>query len=143
MVSKMQIMKSIYKKLLNMPSVPPEMGGILGSKNNVIDEIKFDRKITSCESGIYVPEVKILNKYIQEWNERGIQFQGFFHTHAFNWSELSQNDKEYIVCIMKAMPEVVNQLYFPLVFPNSHVRGFLAKKVNGDIEIIEDVIEVV
>lgn len=44
---------------------------------------------------------------------------------------------------MKAMPEVVNQLYFPLVFPNSHVRGFLAKKVNGDIEIIEDVIEVV
>lgn len=25
-----------------MPSVPPEMGGILGSKNNVIDEIKFD-----------------------------------------------------------------------------------------------------
>ena len=78
MVSKMQIMKSIYKKLLNMPSVPPEMGGILGSKNNVIDEIKFDRKITSCESGIYVPEVKILNKYIQEWNERGFNSKDFF-----------------------------------------------------------------
>lgn len=105
-----------------MPSVPPEMGGILGSKNNAIDEIKFDRKITSCESGIYVPDVKILNKYIQEWNERGIQFQGLFHTHAFNWPELSQDDKEYIVCIMKAMPEVVNQLYFPLIFPSSHIR---------------------
>ena len=44
---------------------------------------------------------------------------------------------------MKAMPEVVNQLYFPLIFPNSHVRGFLAKKVKGDIEIIEDMIEVI
>ena len=84
MISKMQIRKSTYKKLLNMPSVPPEMGEILGSKNNVIDEIKFDRKITSCESGIYVPDVKILNKYIREWNKRRIQFQGLFHTHAFN-----------------------------------------------------------
>ena len=134
----MKINQCIYEKLLRLPNVPPETGGILGSKNGEIDTMILDVTKPSCHGGIYVPNVSFLNECIAGWNENGIVFQGIFHTHALNWPDLSSEDKEYIVKIMNAMPDSIQKLYFPLVFPSDFIRIFSAERKKGEIFISEE-----
>lgn len=134
----MIIKKEIYELLLKCPQVPPEIGGILGGKDYIIDNMIAD-KGKQFTSGIkYVPNVDFINRTISTWNDSGIDFYGMFHTHSQRWTTLSCEDKKYIEVIMKAMPNEVESLFFPLVFPGCIVKAFRAVKNCGKIYIVEE-----
>ena len=139
----MKISQSIYGQLIQLPCVPPEIGGILGSRENVIDRIVIDANKPSCHNGVYVPNVSFLNSCIEKWDNENIVFEGIFHTHAVNWPDLSSADKNYIALIMNAMPDAVQRLYFPLVFPSYFIKVFLAAKSEKHISITEEDVEIV
>ena len=46
----MDISSIVYKKLLSLHPVPPEIGGILGGKDNTITEFIIDEGIPYCLS---------------------------------------------------------------------------------------------
>lgn len=139
----MKISQKIYEQLLQLPKVPPETGGILGSKHDVIDKMIQDSSKLSLSNGVYVPNVSFLNHCIEKWTQEKIAFQGIFHTHALNWTDLSTDDKAYIVEIMRVMPATVMRLYFPLVFPSDFITAYVAEKENDQILIKKDVLEIV
>jgi hypothetical protein len=138
----MLLKKYVYTQLLNCSAVPPETGGILGMTDNIIDVVAFDNGI-STNSCIYSPDISVLNNIISKWEEEGIIFSGMFHTHILKWSELSINDKKYIERILIAMPITINELYFPLVFPNNFIKGYVAYKIDNKVCISEDDIKIV
>lgn len=137
----MKISRQIYEQLLQLPAVSPETGGILGSSGEEIDTMIIDTNQSSCCNGIYTPDVSFLNRCIEKWTAEGIVFMGMFHTHALNWPTLSSEDKKYIQLIMKAMPNFVDRLYFPLIFPSNHMKVFQAIRSEGQIVITEDGVE--
>ena len=139
----MKITSEIYKLLLECPQVPPEIGGILGGKNDIIEKMIVDEGKKSCIGIQYVPDVMFINKCIGEWDDLHIEFYGMFHTHLDRWKTLSDRDKEYIKRIMNVMPGQVEDLYFPLVFPKNKVKFFKAVKSNNKIHISEEKIEIV
>jgi len=139
----MKISRYVYDQMFQLPCVPPEIGGILGSKNEEIDELVFDITEPSYFNGIYVPNVSFLNKCIDKWLDEGITFRGMFHTHALNWLELSSDDKKYIIQIMNAMPDSITKLYFPVVFPLNFIRDFYAEKRDDQIIILEEELKIV
>lgn len=78
----MLITESLYNLLYNLPSAPPEMGGLLGQSKNTINTIFVDSgKISFRKSCQYVPNELLLNQTISDWDAQGIIFKGIFHTH--------------------------------------------------------------
>ncbi len=47
---------------MNMPEVPPELGGILGCVNGIICDVFFDNQYLTMSSAIYKPNIVTLNK---------------------------------------------------------------------------------
>lgn len=130
----------IYRKLLDdilnsMPLKPPEVGGIIGGKEGKVCVWKFDRG--NAERGcIYVPNVSYINSVIDVWIENDYDFMGILHVHYGGSKFLSDGDKKYIETIMKSMPSVVKQLYFPIVVqPERKLVSYKAIK-NSQDEII-------
>lgn len=139
----MKIVESIYQELLykTEPAIP-EHGGILGCKNSIIITVHHDKGIQT-DSGSYQPDIAALNRIISIWQQKGIQFGGMFHTHFITWDALSEADKEFITIIMKAMPDSLKNLYFPLVFPNNKIIPFLASRKKDGISITKDIINII
>lgn len=143
----MRLTRKVYDSLISCPPVPPEVGGILGAEDKgVISHIYIDRGRPCERGGMYIPRTDILNRILEEWNERGIEFMGMFHTHAPMWNNLSKGDKEYIRDILEAMSvdnedtSAVCSLYFPLVFPQSHILACMVELKEGSLSIgCEDV----
>lgn len=75
------IYSDVYDKLVSVPYAPPEVGGILGIKNEVIINCFFDLKNVTYSSYCYIPDVKGINEKIVQWSKVGIQFCGIFHSH--------------------------------------------------------------
>lgn len=126
-----------------MPAVPPETGGILGSIDDIICRVVFDTKNTYTESAIYVPDICLFNKCISKWAENSIEFGGIFHSHPYLQNYLSDADIEYIHKIMRELPESINKLYFPIVFPNSEIISFRAERSKNNIMIFNDNIVII
>ncbi len=121
--------------------MPPETGGILGSSaGQKIDRVIMDEPhISRGRMCSYSPNVAFLNKNIEIWQNDGIVFQGIFHTHFMNIETLSLADKEYITAIMKAMPNDVEYLYFPVfVLPKRKLISFKAVMKSENVEIYHD-----
>lgn len=140
----MKISREILYEILNcMPSIPPEAGGILGGKEGKISLWKYDK---GCSEGgcTYSPNVNILNRVIAEWIEQGYDFMGILHVHFGGSAVLSDGDKRYIEKIMRAMPEYITNLYFPIVVqPDRRVVSYMAcKDMPGNITILENETEV-
>ena len=71
------ITESLYNLLYNLPSAPPEMGGLLGQSKNTINTIFVDSgKISFRKSCQYVPNELLLNQTISDWDAQGIIFKG-------------------------------------------------------------------
>lgn len=140
----MKISREILSEILNcMPSVPPETGGILGGKDGKICLWKYD-KGCSGSGCVYSPNVNILNRIIAKWIEQGYDFMGILHVHFGGSVTLSDGDKRYIEKIMRAMPENINNLYFPIVAqPDKIVVSYMAcRDMSGNIAILENEVEV-
>ena len=140
----MKIKKEVYEKILySCPTVPPEIGGILGGSFGIIDTVVFDAGEKVLDSAVYVPDVNMLNNVLIEWQEDGISFYGLFHSHPSTQETLSQDDIEYITMIMHNLAQTVSQLYFPIVIPKSHIIFYKAINQNHNISITRDNIKIV
>lgn len=139
----------IYKKTLNeilnqMPLVPPEAGGIIGGKEMKVCLWKYDMGYS--ERGcLYSPNVNFLNEVIVEWIEKGYDFMGILHVHFGGSKNLSDGDKKYIEKIMKAMPNSIEKLYFPIVVqPEKQFFSYIAyRSFSHKIVIDTDEVKVV
>lgn len=141
----MIIKESIYLKLLDCYSAPPpEGGGILGMKNNVVCEYFHDNSSRIAEKAIYVLDVETLNRKIDEWQKLGIEFSGIIHSHMLGQNTLSSGDIEYIKQMFNNIPECVDELYFPIIIPEAkQVISFVAKRSEKDVIVQQDEIHII
>lgn len=139
----------IYRNILNdilsqMPTTPPEAGGIIGGKKGEICIWEFDAgyKERGC---IYRPNVNYLNNVISTWIDGGFDFMGILHVHFGRAKYLSDGDKKYIQKIMENMPEYINQLYFPIVVqPEKELFSYIAiRDLSGGVGIKEEEVTLV
>lgn len=113
----MNIYFSTYKKILNSYSqVPPESGGIIGSKNGIVCEYIHDYSNQSTEIAEYVPNVEFLNKQICFWTKANISFAGIVHSHLSGQETLSSKDLQYIDAILSSNKQL-NSFYCPIIIP--------------------------
>lgn len=135
--------KEVLEELrLQISETPPESGGILGGRNGIVTNFLADKGKMGGPQCSYTPDTDFLNQAIKRWAEQGIGFMGMFHTHFGGAETLSEGDKAYIVRIMKAMPEEINCLYFPIVvMPGRRIAVHKAICKGGKIRIIRDEIE--
>lgn len=136
----MVIEKEIYNSIISSASpIPPESGGILGGKDDIIIELLQDKGLPSSRMCSYYPNVKLLNQAIKEWQSREIEFMGIYHIHYWGVSTLSEGDKLYISKIMANMPERIEKLYFPiLVMPEKEMACYVARRISGKLVIEKD-----
>ena len=83
---------------------PAETGGILGSGDGgrTIDHFYFDRSAHTTGS-TYKPDTAAINRVIREWNDQGVQFIGFIHSHPRGHTVPSSEDIRYAKRIMEAL----------------------------------------
>lgn len=140
----MKILKNIYDKMIELPTVPPESGGIIGGRFDVISDFEIIGSKTASCSDLYIPDVTKINETIDKWNSEGvIDFYGIVHTHRPCSPELSPGDIEYINQIMISIADVKKELLFPIVIPKRQVKWYCAKLVENNVEIAEKKIEII
>ena len=138
----------IYESVLNTiiastPLVPPESGGILGGRNNLISCYVMDNRDDVDAGAIYVPDTAVLNRAIREWKQEEIELYGLYHTHFANGLTLSSGDKVYIAKIMDNLPKRIQYLYFPIVLPRERMIAYCAGFEGGKIRITSEEIEII
>ena len=139
----MKITSEIYNIILNnIPSSPPETGGILGGKSGIITKFVFDDGLPESDRGHYYPDIEKLNHCILEWLKCGIEFYGIVHSHFTNERGLSLGDEAYIQKIMGAMPVNIEILYFPIIFPRKEIVSYRAEREEDEIKINFDFIKI-
>lgn len=141
----MKLLQNVYLKMLNSyPIPPPEQGGIMGIKNSIVCEYYHDNTKNATDRAVYVPDIDALNQKIEEWNRNGIQFAGIIHSHLLEQNTLSSGDKEYIKQIFNNLPKDIDELYFPIIIPDSkQVVSFVAKRKDKDVIIQQDEIHII
>lgn len=111
--------------------MPAETGGILlGSRDDyVIQKFVLDPS-GSRTSGAYDPDVVYLNRIVkEEWNQNGLAFIGFVHSHPRGVSRLSGDwgggigDIGYMRRIMSAIPALTRFLV-PIVYSTADGGDF-------------------
>ena len=138
----MTITEDVFLKLVYTSSNSPlESGGILGGKDQIITHCAFDA--SGQGYGTYTPNVRFLNRLIQEWSAEGISFYGLFHSHFPSNDDLSCGDVRYITTIMEAAEKHTACLYFPIVIPNSHITVYRAYKDSRGVHIVCDEINII
>lgn len=133
---KQEVLKDIYKA---MPVIPPEIGGIIGGKNDVVSIWHKDIGVYS-RGCMYSPNVRELNLIIEQWGKQEVFFMGIFHVHFWGVDTISEGDIVYIKQIMNAMPEVINKLYFPIIVQplNKCIPYIAYRGKNNEIIIRQD-----
>ena len=141
-----KIKKSIIDLMVcSVPDRPPEIGGILGRHEELVDEIVIDLPNPHIPKKCsYVPNISFLNGKIDIWAQNDIALAGIFHTHYFGVRTLSEGDKKYIQKIMSALPVCVEHLYFPIfVLPENELVCYKAVRQNGVVLIQKDDVVIV
>lgn len=135
--------ETLNKALKQMPSAPPEAGGIIGGKDDRICLWEYDAGY-SPKGCSYRPNVFFLNEVIAAWMDKGYDFMGILHVHFGGSEILSDGDKKYIVKIMKAMPDFIKKLYFPIIVqPDGKLISYEAyQDSRGEVIIDKDEVEV-
>lgn len=141
----MYITKNVYDEIPESYSLPPpEQGGILGVKNGIVCEYYHDDSVGTTESAVYVPEVAVLNKKIEEWSAEKITFGGIIHSHLLGQSKLSAGDEEYIKQLFELLSPKINLLYFPIIIPETgDFISFVAERGKNGVTIRPDEIHII
>lgn len=133
----MYITKEVYNKIVDKtPKPPPEMGGAIFQKNDVVSQFVFDNGL--CEYGKYTPNVDFLNNQIKEFAEKGYEFCGVFHSHFPFGEKLSDDDKKYIEIITSSLKNQINKLYFPIILPSDKLISYCSYIKDGKVIITDD-----
>lgn len=128
--------------LRTLPLPPPESGGIIGGKCNIVSAYICDTMpAKQIHDECYFPNVEFLNESIRIWSEQGIEFYGVFHSH-FIGTDLSVGDTRYIEKIMMNMPGSISELFFPIIV-SCQMIGYKATKYDSKVVITKDDIIIV
>lgn len=129
----MKIDEQTYYEMLNTGiNVPYEIGGLLGGTDGVISTYCIDMGVAHGKT-CYYPDVEYLNNILEKWTHKGVSLYGFFHTHILGRSELSPGDEEYALSVLKAMPQGIRSLLFPIVIPGAEMVLYRGDLVDNEI----------
>lgn len=139
----MKIKYKTYKEILShYTSVLPERGGILGKKENIIVDYIHDNTRPILNRAIYVPDTEFLNRFIEEWAEKDIEFCGFVHSHPDGQNTLSGGDMEYIKLLYEVNPQLKNT-YFPLILNGRELKVYSVERNGDGISVKPDSLEII
>ena len=127
---------------MESPVPPPEVGGIIGGRDDIITCYFADKGSKENCYDSYYPSTDLLNEQIAVWQSRGIEFYGIYHTHFAGDDGLSCSDRRYIVNIMQAMPPQVTWLYFPIVFRDG-MLVYRALREKNTVKILPEEMEII
>ena len=140
----MKIQSKIYQHILGIHIFPPfEFGVVLGEKQGIICSVYFDIGEADGRSNYYSPDINAINCVIECWSRKEIRFCGIAHSHPNNQNTLSGDDIKYIKAIMETMPEEINYLYFPIVFPTNKILSYKAERNENAILIANDDVQII
>lgn len=123
---------------------PPEVGGILGGHDNIIDTTFYDIGLSGCTKCSYIPNTPLINSVIYKWQLESIAFMGIYHTHFYNVTSLSPGDEQYAKAILSSMPKSIAYLFFPiLVIPQRELVCYIAKRDNESVFIRPDELKII
>lgn len=138
----MRISKELYNEILYLTQCPPpESGGLLGGHNGVVTLFVSDKGSNIKSSYKYEPDTVFLNKTINEWLSKNVDFLGIYHSHPHNCEALSSADIEYINEIMRCVNGYTDKLYFSIVIPNEKIISYYALIVADEIQIFQEAIQ--
>ena len=105
---------SVLNEILeSIGSIPAESGGILGlQKGEEITRFFFD-SVAAKTSATYSPSTDILDGVINGWEEDGVAFCGFIHSHPRGCLRPSLGDIHYAKAILDALD--MDELLLPIV----------------------------
>lgn len=136
--------EDVYDQIMQeLATKKPELGGMLGwtEEQNVIDAFVFD-KDAKVDSAEYYPNTAFLNTILNgSWQENGICFGGFVHSHPGNFNRPSMADVEYAIRIMDALE--ISYIFMPIVTSSyEYESGFhpYIIRQNGEVEKCEVII---
>lgn len=133
----MKIAKEIYRQITTQ-SFLKEVSGLLGGINGTILYYYQASSNNNKECSCYL-EGERINKVIDLWQRKGIDFYGIYHTHPICDDRLSAQDISYITAVMNALSQNVECLYFPVILPNKKMTAY--KAVNkGQISIVKETV---
>lgn len=138
----MKIKETVFKEIMESPVPPPEVGGIIGGRDDIITCYFADKGSKENCYDSYYPSTDLLNEQIAVWQSRGIEFYGIYHTHFAGDDGLSCSDRRYIVNIMQAMPPQVTWLYFPIVFRDGMLI-YRAVREKNTVKILPEEMEII
>ena len=138
----MKIKETVFKEIMESPVPPPEVGGIIGGRDDIITCYFADKGSKENCYDSYYPSTDLLNEQIAVWQSRGIEFYGIYHTHFAGDDGLSCSDRRYIVNIMQAMPPQVTWLYFPIVFRDG-MLVYRAVREKNIVKILPEEMEII
>ncbi len=106
--------------------IPPEAGGLLGSTDGYRIDRYFYDKDADTTTHTYTPNIKNCYSKIREWEQEGIEFVGFFHSHPDIMFECTSEDLKYADRIMKVrgMEDFVMAIVISSVFECDEYTGF-------------------
>ena len=116
-----------------------ERGGMLGSTDGeTIDVFEFD-KYAVTNGAAYSPDVKHLNGVLDDWQDTGIRFMGFVHSHPAYCKSPSGADEEYAGRIMDAFDMV--DFFVPIVmtepdYGRFKIFPYIAERTSGEGVIV-------
>ena len=110
-VTDRKIYRHIYQEIISSFDFQQEDGGILGIKDDVISAFCFDKG--SRKNGYDINIDKFMNT-VEKWDEQGIEFIGFIHSHITDNIEPSLTDLMYARKFLKAN-EDIESIDFPIL----------------------------
>lgn len=110
-VTDRKIYRHIYQEIVSSFDFKQEDGGILGIKDDVISAFCFDKG--HRKNGYDINIDKFMNT-VEEWDEQGIEFAGFIHSHVTDNVEPSLTDLMYVRKFLKANKEI-DSVDFPIL----------------------------
>lgn len=132
----MYIQKAVYGEILLIcPKTPPEIGGILGGRTDVITHFVLDQGCKTNRTDFYIPNTTYLNETLAQWAAGGITFRGIFHTHPHGSKTLSYADSAYIEAVVRAYSTEETPLYFPIILPQKEIIAYSAILEDGAVLI--------
>lgn len=138
----LNIVKSAYNEIINTVGIlPAESGGILLGKRSdfIVQKFIFDKNGSTWQTG-YDPDIQFLNAEIKKaWENDGLEFLGFIHSHPRGFKRLSNGsngygDISYANKILEAIPSM-EKILLPILFPTAdgqqlEIFPFVAYKNN-------------
>lgn len=133
------IEKSVLEKIVfGCPQVPPEIGGFLGMKNNIIADFVFDSGREQNNFGSYSPDTELLKHTCNAWKSRGIFLAGIAHSHISGRESLSNGDRKYILRILKSNTGKIDMLLFPIIIPGKELIMYSARLLSDGLIISKE-----